>query len=43
MKYVLLTLGIEAVLFLTWVFFEAKRQIKEEESGRFWPPDFFDR
>jgi hypothetical protein len=34
-KGILLTLGIEFVLLIVWVYFEAKRQIKEDEKSRF--------
>jgi hypothetical protein len=34
MKYVFLTLGIEAILFLVWIIIKAKQEIKEEESQK---------
>jgi hypothetical protein len=41
MKYVLYTLAVEFGIFLIWIFFEAKRQIKQEEKERInWPSDF---
>lgn len=42
MKYVLWTLGVEAILFVIYIFYRAHKEIKEEERERFnWPSDFF--
>ena len=42
MKYVLWTLGVEAILFVIYIFYRAHKEIKEEEQERFnWPSDFY--
>ena len=42
MKYVLWTLGVEAILFVIYIFYRAHKEIKEDESSVFhWPSDFF--
>lgn len=42
MKYVLWTLGVEAILFVIYIFYRAHKEIKEEERERFdWPSDFY--
>ena len=42
MEYVLWTLGVEAILFVIYIFYRANKEIKEEERSRFiWPSDFF--
>ena len=44
MMYIILTLAIEFVLFIIWIFYRAIKEIKEEEKeSRIYPPDFFDR
>jgi hypothetical protein len=44
MMYVILTLATEFILFIIWIFYRAIKEIKEEENeGRMYPPDFFDR
>jgi hypothetical protein len=34
MLYVLWTLGIEAILFVIYIFYRAKKEIREEEGRR---------
>ena len=42
MKYVLWTLGVEAILFVIYIFYRAHKEIKEEERSRInWPSDFY--
>jgi hypothetical protein len=42
MEYVLWTLGVEVVLFVIYIFYRAHKEIKEDESSKFyWPSDFF--
>ena len=44
MMYVILTLAVEFILFIIWIFYRAIKEVKEEENeGRMYPPDFFDR
>ena len=44
MMYVILTLTVEFILLIIWIFYQALKEIKEEEKERrFYPPDFFDR
>ena len=44
MMYVILTLAVEFILLIIWIFYQALKEIKEEEKERrFYPPDFFDR
>ena len=42
MKYVLWTLGVEAILFVIYIFYRAHKENKEDERSTFqWPSDFF--
>jgi hypothetical protein len=43
MMYVILTLAVEFILLVIWIFYRAIKEIKDENEMRVYPPDFFDR